>query len=47
MLPSDCGALTYQVILNLVAPEKPADKTFAEIKKLVKDHYSPPPSVTI
>ena len=45
MLLSGCGASTYQVICNLVAPEKHADKTFAEIEKLIKDHYTPPLSV--
>ena len=36
MLPSDCGALTYQVILNLVAPEKPADKPLQKSKNSSK-----------
>ena len=43
ILLSVCGASTYQLIRNLVAPNKPTEKTFAEIVKLVKDHYTPPP----
>ena len=43
ILLSVCGASTYQLIRNLVAPNKPTEKTFAEIVKLVKDHHTPPP----
>ncbi len=43
ILLSVCGVLTYQLIRNLVAPNKPTEKTFAEIVKLVKDHHTPPP----
>ena len=43
ILLSVCGALTYQLIWKLVAPNKPTDKTFAEIVELVKDHHTPPP----
>ena len=31
ILLSSCGAATYQLIHNLVAPDKPMDKTFAEL----------------
>ena len=44
ILLSVCGASTYQLIRNLVAPNKPTEKTFAEIVKLVKDHHTPPPA---
>eukprot|EP00731_Ephydatia_muelleri_P033808 Em0038g27a len=49
VLLSSCGSAVYQVIRNLVAPEKPADKSFSdrELVKLVRDHYCPPPSVTV
>ena len=43
-LLSVCGATTYQLIRNLVAPAKPTGKSFDE---LVKDHHQPPPSVTV
>lgn len=35
---------TYQLIRNLVSPDKLTDRTFAELVKLVKDHHQPPPS---
>ena len=46
---SVCGATTYQLIRNLVAPAKPVDKSFRELVTLVKDHHTPPPppSVTV
>ena len=47
ILLSVCGAAAYQLIRNLVAPAKPTDKSFADIVKLVQDHYTPPPSVTV
>ena len=47
ILLSVCGAATYRLIRNLVAPDKPTDKSFAAIVKLVQDHYTPPPSVIV
>ena len=47
VLLSVCGAGTYQLIRNLVAPDKPTDKSFAAIVKLVQDHYTPPPSAIV
>jgi hypothetical protein len=47
ILLSVCGASTYQLVRNLVAPNKPSDRSFAEIVKLVKDHHHPPPSVIV
>ena len=46
ILPSACGASTYQLIRNLVSPGKPTNKLFYEIIKLGKDHFDPTPSVT-
>ena len=34
VLLSSCGSAVYQVIRNLMAPEKPADKSFSELVKL-------------
>ena len=45
ILLSICGASTYQLIRNLVAPAKPSEKTFDALVKLVKDHLHPPPAV--
>ena len=40
-----CGPATYAMMKRLCAPEKPSAKTFAELKKLVKDHVNPKPLV--
>ena len=37
---SCCGASTYQLVRNLVAPDKPTTKTFAELVTLVEQHLS-------
>ena len=47
ILLSSCGAPTYQLIRNLVAPGKPTDKTFSEIVALVRDHHQPHPSTIV
>ena len=47
VLLSICGAATYQLIHNLVAPGKPTDKSFDELVKLVKDHHQSALSVTV
>ena len=40
-----CGPATYAMMKRLCTPEKPSAKTFAELKKLVKDHVNPKPLV--
>ena len=47
ILLSGCGASTYQLIRDLVAPAKPTTKTFAELVKLVQEHHQPPPSFIV
>jgi len=47
ILLSGVGPSTYQVIRNLVAPDKPTEKTFDQIVKVVKGHYQPTPSVIV
>jgi len=47
ILLSGVGPSTYQVILNLVAPDKPTEKTFDQLVKVVKGHYQPTPSVIV
>ena len=42
ILLSYCGAPTYRLICNLVAPAKATSKSFADLTKLVADHYTPP-----
>ena len=44
---SVCGAETYRLIRDLVAPTKPTEKTFAELVKIVKNHHQPPPSTIV
>jgi len=43
VLFSVCGAATYQLIKNLLAPTKPTDATFKDIVKLLTEHYQPKP----
>ena len=47
ILLSGCGASSYQLIRNLVSPEKPSEKTFDELAKWAQEHHQPPPSVTV
>ena len=44
ILLSGCGAKTYKLFKGLVAPEKPSDKTFAILAKVMKDHQHPTPN---
>eukprot|EP00731_Ephydatia_muelleri_P017692 Em0010g790a len=46
ILLSVCGAHIYQLVRSLVSPEKPADKTFEEIVKLVRT-LTPPSSCIV
>ena len=39
ILLSVCGPSTYRLIWNLVAPQLPKSKSFADLVKLVKEHY--------
>ena len=47
ILLSGCGVATYRLIKNLTAPEKPTDKTFAQLVQLVGEHHNPKPSVIV
>ena len=44
VLLSSCGAKTYKLIRNLVAPGKPTDKSFAELVNIFKNHLNSRPS---
>ena len=44
VLLSCCGAETYKLIRNLVAPEKPTMHSFKQLTELVQCHYNPKPS---
>lgn len=47
ILLSVYGATTCQLIWDLVAPDKPADKSFEATAKLVQEHYTPLPSMIV
>ncbi len=42
-LLSAMGGKAYSLLRSLTVPEKPANKTFAEIVKIMQDHLSPKP----
>jgi len=44
ILLSCYGPKTYTVIRGLVAPSKPSEKSYEELKEIVGKHYSPPSS---
>ena len=46
-LLSVCGAPTYKLMCDLVAPGKPKDKTFQQLKEIVQSHLKPKPSVIV
>ena len=37
------GAKTYKLLKNLCSPDEPKSKTFADLRKLLCDHYAPAP----
>ncbi|MPC74174.1 hypothetical protein E2C01_068524 [Portunus trituberculatus] len=41
------GPAVYQLLKNLCAPEKPADKTLKELFSLATQHYAPKVSVVV
>ncbi len=47
ILLSVCGASTYQLIRDLVAPARPSTNTFQQVVQLVKEHHQPPPSFIV
>ena len=47
VLLSNIGPKTYGLLRSLVAPKAPKEKTFAEIKTLLKSHFEPTPSVIV
>ena len=41
ILLSGCTVATYHLIKNLASPEKPTDKTFAQLVQLLGEHHNP------
>ena len=37
------GARTFKVLKNLCNPDAPSTKAYADLKKLLSDHYAPAP----
>ena len=44
ILLSVVGPRTYKLLSSLLAPVTPGEKDFAELVKVLKEHYNPPPS---
>ena len=47
ILLSACGATTYHLIRNLVSPNTPNSKSYADLVELVREHFHPKPSVIV
>jgi len=47
ILLSVVGPRTYKTLRSLITPAKPADKSFADLVKVLSDHFSPKPSEII
>ncbi|CAB4036155.1 Hypothetical predicted protein [Paramuricea clavata] len=47
ILLSVCGSKTNKFIRNLITPNKPSEKTFAELVELVQQHQHPKPSAIV
>lgn len=39
------GVQTFNLLQSLTQPDKPGDKSYQEIVRLLKDHYSPKPLI--
>jgi hypothetical protein len=44
VLLTSIGSEAYSVLKNLTAPAKPAEKSLADVLKLLKEHYAPRPN---
>ncbi len=47
VLLRSCGSATYKLIRSLTSPDKPLDISYEGLVTLVRDHYTPKPSVTV
>jgi len=45
VLLSSIGTQTYSLLRDLVAPDRPSTKSFAEIEEILRGHYEPKRSV--
>lgn len=44
VLLSGVGATTYSLLRSLISPQLPKDKTYAELREVLKAHFNPKPS---
>ena len=47
ILLSVCGAKTYKLVKSLVSPQRPTDKTYAELVETLNNHHNPAPAITV
>ena len=47
ILISVCGPKAYKLMRSLTTPDKPADKTYTQLKDLMSKHHNPTPSVIV
>ena len=47
ILLSICGAATYQLLKSLLAPVRPAERTFAQLVELTENHLQPTSSAIV
>ena len=45
VLLSSCGAKTYRLFRNLLAPVKPGDSSWETLTRVMKEHHHPKPSI--
>ena len=38
------GPTTYKLLSSLIVPDKPGDKDYEELVKVIKEHHNPNPS---
>ena len=46
VLLSNIGSKPYGVLLSLAVPKTPKELKYADVEKILKDHYEPAPLVT-
>ena len=45
VLLTDIGGKTYALLRNLLAPQKPSEKSFEELSAILREHFEPKPVV--
>ena len=47
VLLSVCGAKTYHILRDLLAPQKPSETSYADVVKCLKTHFNPKQGVAV